>query len=299
MSDTINITTTIVEDIVEITTNDNQTVVNIITQPSGTVTKTSDLINDGADGTSTFVETNELAQVATSGSYNDLTDTPTIPTTPNLTQVLNISDRPVITHDVTTGDFTFDTSHIGKYIGFYGEGICDAIIPDDTYDPDIWVNLVGGVGENCTVNFKWQADSKSLLVGGNPTKVISFSAKLTDPTYNGWVWSVSTDELTGNGVSEPLSLLVSQSSTDNPTIIAYSDPDSTVYTGEYVEVGIYNVHSDIDKFKADIPFGNNLIKTFAGFFKVTKISNTRLEIRAYDNESNPSDDILSENKIII
>jgi len=53
---------------------------------------------------------------------------------------------------------------------------------------------------NCTVNFKWQADSKSLLVGGNPTKVISFSAKLTDPTYNGWVWSVSTDELTGGAV---------------------------------------------------------------------------------------------------
>ena len=41
-------------------------------------TKTSDLTNDGADNTSTYVEADELAAVATSGSYNDLTDKPTI-----------------------------------------------------------------------------------------------------------------------------------------------------------------------------------------------------------------------------
>lgn len=42
-------------------------------------TQTSDLINDGADGTSTYVETDELATVATSGSYNDLSNKPTVP----------------------------------------------------------------------------------------------------------------------------------------------------------------------------------------------------------------------------
>lgn len=42
-------------------------------------TKTSDLTNDGADGTSTYVEADELATVATSGSYTDLQDKPTIP----------------------------------------------------------------------------------------------------------------------------------------------------------------------------------------------------------------------------
>lgn len=41
-------------------------------------TKTSDLTNDGADGTSTYVEADDLATVATSGSYNDLSDKPTI-----------------------------------------------------------------------------------------------------------------------------------------------------------------------------------------------------------------------------
>lgn len=42
-------------------------------------TKTSDLTNDGSDGTSTYVEGDDLATVATSGSYNDLSDKPTIP----------------------------------------------------------------------------------------------------------------------------------------------------------------------------------------------------------------------------
>lgn len=41
-------------------------------------TKTSDLTNDGSDGTSTYVETDDLATVATSGSYNDLSNKPTI-----------------------------------------------------------------------------------------------------------------------------------------------------------------------------------------------------------------------------
>ncbi len=42
-------------------------------------TRTSDLINDGADRTSTYVEADDLAAVATSGSYNDLSNKPTIP----------------------------------------------------------------------------------------------------------------------------------------------------------------------------------------------------------------------------
>ena len=42
-------------------------------------TNTSELINDGANGTSTYVESNELGAVATSNSYNDLDDLPTIP----------------------------------------------------------------------------------------------------------------------------------------------------------------------------------------------------------------------------
>ena len=48
-------------------------------------TKTSDLQNDGADGTSTYVEADELATVATTGDYDDLLNKPTIPTVNNAT----------------------------------------------------------------------------------------------------------------------------------------------------------------------------------------------------------------------
>ena len=48
-------------------------------------TKTSDLLNDGSDNTSTYVESDELATVATSGNYSDLNGTPTIPTVNNAT----------------------------------------------------------------------------------------------------------------------------------------------------------------------------------------------------------------------
>ena len=55
--------------------------INAITVP----TKTSDLQNDGSDGTSTYVEADDLATVATSGSYNDLLNTPIIPTIVDMT----------------------------------------------------------------------------------------------------------------------------------------------------------------------------------------------------------------------
>jgi hypothetical protein len=45
---------------------------------SAAPTKTSDLTNDGSDGTSTYVEANELATIATSGSYNDASSKPQI-----------------------------------------------------------------------------------------------------------------------------------------------------------------------------------------------------------------------------
>lgn len=62
-------------------TDKNGTTTASVTEP----TKTSDLTNDGADGTSTYVEADELAPVATSGSYNDLIDKPSI--TPELVEM--------------------------------------------------------------------------------------------------------------------------------------------------------------------------------------------------------------------
>ena len=60
-------------------------------------TKTSDLTNDGADNTSTYVEADELATVATSGSYADLSNKPTIPTVNNATLTIQKNSTNVAT----------------------------------------------------------------------------------------------------------------------------------------------------------------------------------------------------------
>lgn len=71
--------------------------------------RTSDLTNDGADGTSTYVEADDLATVATSGSYNDLSDKPTIPAaqvnsdwdaTSGAAEILNKPSIPTKTSDL-------------------------------------------------------------------------------------------------------------------------------------------------------------------------------------------------------
>lgn len=66
-------------------------------------TKTSDLTNDGSDGTSTYVEADQLATVATSGSYSDLSGTPTIPTVNNATLTLT-------QNGTTAGTFTANSA---------------------------------------------------------------------------------------------------------------------------------------------------------------------------------------------
>lgn len=80
------------------------------TQPT-VPTKTSDLTNDGSDGTSTYVEADDLATVATSGSYNDLSNKPTIPAaqvnsdwnaSSGVAQILN---KPTLATVATSGSY--------------------------------------------------------------------------------------------------------------------------------------------------------------------------------------------------
>ena len=66
-------------------------------------TNTSDLTNDGADGTSIYVEADELATVATTGDYGDLLNTPTIPTVNDATLTIQKNSTDV-------GTFTANAS---------------------------------------------------------------------------------------------------------------------------------------------------------------------------------------------
>lgn len=69
-------------------------------------TKTSDLTNDGSDGTSTYVEAGDLATVATSGNYADLTNKPTVDSSLNTSSsnaVTNSAISTALNDNVVTG----------------------------------------------------------------------------------------------------------------------------------------------------------------------------------------------------
>lgn len=59
-------------------------------------TKTSDLTNDGSDGTSTYVEADDLATVATTGAYSDLSGTPNLATVATTGAYSDLSGTPTI-----------------------------------------------------------------------------------------------------------------------------------------------------------------------------------------------------------
>lgn len=83
----------------------------VVAEVSDIPTKTSDLSNDGSDGTSTYVEADSLAAVATSGDYDDLLNKPTIPAAQvnsdwnaasGVAQILN---KPTLATVATSGDY--------------------------------------------------------------------------------------------------------------------------------------------------------------------------------------------------
>ena len=87
------------------------------TQPA-VPTKTSELTNDGADGTSTYIEADQLATVATTGAYSDLTGYPslshwsiTIPSTVTVSQGNNYTYN-----DVTGSTLNFTAVIGGVYL---------------------------------------------------------------------------------------------------------------------------------------------------------------------------------------
>lgn len=59
-------------------------------------TKTSDLTNDGSDNTSTYVEADELATVATTGAYSDLSGTPSLAAVATTGDYDDLTNKPTI-----------------------------------------------------------------------------------------------------------------------------------------------------------------------------------------------------------
>lgn len=167
-----------------------------ITNDSGYITssslptKTSDLTNDGSDGTSTYVEADDLATVATSGSYSDLSNKPTIPDPKNYYWAnVKVSDTSATdttptfktitltgtTNPVIKGSGTFGISSDGLWqSGAHG----NVILNSNSFRPASYQTGALDLGDASTA--KW----RNLYMTGN---IYKGSYTLTLPSKTGTV----------------------------------------------------------------------------------------------------------------
>lgn len=143
--------------------------------------KTSELTNDGADGTSTYVEANGLSTVATSGSYDDLENKPTIPTVNDATLTITQNGTSKGTFTANDSDDTTielsDTTY-SNFVGTDGNtgGAAGLVPAPATSDADkflksdgTWATAGGGGGSSVkvltTADYNFPQSSPELIAG--------------------------------------------------------------------------------------------------------------------------------------
>lgn len=211
-------------------------------------TKTSDLINDGADNTSTYVEADDLATVATSGAYSDLSGTPTIPTVNNATLTIQKNSTDVatftanasanVTADISVPTQTSDITNNGSdgtstYVeadelatvatsGSYNDLTNKPTIPAAQVNSD-W-NANSGVAEILNKPTIPTVNDATLTIQKNGTTVQTFTAnQSTNATANITV-PTKTSDLTNDGA-------------DNTSTYVEADELATVATtGDYSDL---------------------------------------------------------------
>lgn len=186
-------------------------------------TKTSQLQNDGADNTSTYVEHDELAGVATSGDYNELNNLPTIPAAQvqadwdeaDNTAVDYIKNKPTIpdvsgkadkVSGATNGDLAgLDSNGNLTDSGIAGTDVSDAVAKKHSHANktllDMMPSTLGTAGQVPTVNsgatgIEWQTPSggsaTDVQVNGTSVTVGGVANIVTETAYNASTNKIAT-----------------------------------------------------------------------------------------------------------
>lgn len=165
-------------------------------------TNTSDLTNDGADGTSTYVETNELGAAAFSNDYTDLDNLPTIPTVNNATLTIQKNGTDVATF--TANSSTNQTANI--------------TVPTDTAD---LTNGAGFITTAALANYYTKNETYSQQEVNGLISAIVVPTKTSDLTNDG---STGTSTYVETSALGAVAFSNDYDDLDNlPTIPSYSD----------------------------------------------------------------------------
>lgn len=193
------------------------------TQPT-VPTKTSDLTNDGSDGTSTYVEADDLATVATSGSYDDLTNKPTIPTVNNAVLTIQRNGANVDTFTANAAqDKTINiavptaTSDLTNDSGFL------------TAIPTASSSVLGGVkvGSGLAIT-----DGVLSVTGGGVADAVEWTNVLNRPT-NVSYWTNDAGYITSAALPTKTSDLTNDGSDGNSTYVEADELASVATSGSY------------------------------------------------------------------
>lgn len=214
-------------------------------------TKTSDLENDGEDGSSVYIEADELAPVATSGSYNDLDNKPTIPAAQvnsdwnadsGVAQILN---KPTIP---TVNDATLTITQNGTSKGTFTANDADDTtieVSDTTYTAGTGIDITNGV--------------ISATGGGGPTVVQT-------------IGSSTTDVMSQNATSRMIYTKLSNSETYAIGIRGSAGPDSSAGAGS-IAIG----DATISRADGSIAVGTGVNIYAAGSYSVAVGNSSRTD----------------------
>lgn len=147
-------------------------------------TKTSDLTNDGSDGTSTYVEADELATVATTGDYSDLTGTPTLATVATSGDYDDLINKPTIP---TVNDATLTIQKNGADVATFTANsatnqTANIVVPTDTSD---LTNGAGFITTAALANYYTKSETYSQQEVNSLIGAITVPTKTSDLTNDG------------------------------------------------------------------------------------------------------------------
>lgn len=162
-------------------------------------TNTSDLTNNGSDGNSTYVEADDLATVATTGSYNDLTNKPAEAITIFYWVAPDANNKVYIYKDrnrTTQATFEeFKEAVLNSNVRLYQEYDADTFWVSDVELVDTWVDgyiFFKVANDKWWQEYSWYDDDTEAEYTGNTTYTTQANWNISDSSNPAYIWNKPT-----------------------------------------------------------------------------------------------------------
>lgn len=223
---------------------------------NSTITKTSQLINDGEDSTSEYVEVVNLSDVAISNDYNDLDNIPmSFPPSSHTHNMVDVDGtKTQFNNSLTDGDFLF----VGD-IHSYFKGVYLTLSALNLAHPTASAGdyaQVNEVGSTSVVNYNWDAEDGIWVLGGSGGSGASNTDALPEGTSNFYFTTARVlatlltgiSFLTGGAIVSTDSILIAfgkiqKNITDIYTALTLKQDATVIRTGNAIlfdKTAIYN-----------------------------------------------------------